>query len=169
MYEKSVCQNGESSTKLDNISSYGKKSDGICEHRKEMLKMWKNWKNRYTSHRWELSEQRYNEFNIFMSQLPYENTQTEINMQDMRETDESIRVLRETLHSLQEIWRPSVYQKQDFRIRKLTPRECFRLQGFTDEDFEKAQKVNSNTQLYKQAGNSIVKQVLMAIFKQMID
>ena len=58
---------------------------------------------------------------------------------------------------------------QDFRIRKLTPRECFRLQGFTDEDFEKAQKVNSNTQLYKQAGNSIVKQVLMAIFKQMID
>ena len=58
---------------------------------------------------------------------------------------------------------------QDFRIRKLTPRECFRLQGFKDEDFEKAEKVNSNTQLYKQAGNSIVKQVLMAIFKQMID
>lgn len=55
------------------------------------------------------------------------------------------------------------------RIRKLTPKECWRLMGFTDEDFEKAQKVNSNTQLYKQAGNSIVKQVLMAIFKQMID
>lgn len=58
---------------------------------------------------------------------------------------------------------------QDFRIRKLMPKECWRLMGFTDEDFEKAQKVNSNTQLYKQAGNSIVKQVLMAIFKQMID
>lgn len=55
------------------------------------------------------------------------------------------------------------------RIRKLTPKECWRLMGFTDEDFEKAQKVNLNTQLYKQAGNSIVKQVLMAIFKQMID
>lgn len=55
------------------------------------------------------------------------------------------------------------------RIRKLTPKECWRLMGFTDGDFEKAQKVNSNTQLYKQAGNSIVKQVLMAIFKQMID
>lgn len=55
------------------------------------------------------------------------------------------------------------------RIRKLTPKECWRLMGFTDEDFEKAEKVNSNTQLYKQAGNSIVKQVLMAIFKQMID
>ena len=55
-----------------------------------------------------------------------------------------------------------------YRIRKLTPLECWRLMDFTDEDFEKAEKVNSNTQLYKQAGNSIVKAVLMAIFKQMI-
>lgn len=55
------------------------------------------------------------------------------------------------------------------RVRKLTPKECWRLMGFTDDDFEKAQKVNSNSQLYKQAGNSIVKQVLMAIFSQMID
>lgn len=36
-------------------------------------------------------------------------------------------------------------------IRKLTPKECWRLMGFNDEDFEKAEKVNSNTQLYKQA------------------
>lgn len=55
-----------------------------------------------------------------------------------------------------------------YRIRKLTPRECWRLMGFTDEDFEKAEKVNSNTQLYKQAGNSIVKNVLMAIFRQLV-
>lgn len=54
------------------------------------------------------------------------------------------------------------------RIRKLTPLECWRLMGFTDEDFRKAEKVNSSSQLYKQAGNSIVKQVLMAIFKQLI-
>ena len=56
-----------------------------------------------------------------------------------------------------------------YRIRKLTPKECWRLMGFSDEDFEKAAKVNSNTQLYKQAGNSIVKDVLMAIFRQMSD
>lgn len=56
-----------------------------------------------------------------------------------------------------------------YRIRKLTPKECWRLMGFSDEDFEKAAKVNSNTQLYKQAGNSIVKDVLMTIFRQMID
>lgn len=50
------------------------------------------------------------------------------------------------------------------RIRRLTPREYYRLMGFDDEDYEKAAKVNSNTQLYKQAGNSIVVNVLEAIF-----
>ena len=54
------------------------------------------------------------------------------------------------------------------RIRKLTPKECWRLMDFTDEDFEKAAAVNSNTQLYKQAGNSIVKNVLCEVFKQMM-
>ena len=55
----------------------------------------------------------------------------------------------------------------NLRIRKLTPKECWRLMGFSDEDFEKAGKINSNTQLYKQAGNSIVVNVLMAIFEQL--
>lgn len=55
-----------------------------------------------------------------------------------------------------------------YKIRKLTPLECWRLMDFSDEDFEKASEVNSNTQLYKQAGNSIVKNVLVAILGQMI-
>lgn len=55
-----------------------------------------------------------------------------------------------------------------YRIRKLTPRECWRLMGFSDADFDKAVAVNSDTQLYAQAGNSIVVNVLEAIFKQMI-
>lgn len=55
-----------------------------------------------------------------------------------------------------------------YRIRKLTPRECWRLMDFSDEDFEKAADVNSNTQLYKQAGNSIVVNVLVAILGQLL-
>lgn len=53
------------------------------------------------------------------------------------------------------------------RVRRLTPKECYRLMGFSDEDFEKARKVVSEGQLYKQAGNSIVVNVLMAIFENM--
>ena len=60
-----------------------------------------------------------------------------------------------------------VMETPRYRIRKLTPRECWRLMGYTDEDFDRAAAVNSQTQLYKQAGNAIVKQVLMAIFLQM--
>lgn len=57
---------------------------------------------------------------------------------------------------------------KNLKIRKLTPKECFRLMGFNDEEFERAAKVNSNAQLYKQAGNSIVVNVLQAIFKNLL-
>ena len=56
---------------------------------------------------------------------------------------------------------------QNFRIRKLTPRECWRLQGFPDWAFDKAQEVNSNSQLYKQAGNSVTVNVIAAIAKEL--
>lgn len=68
-----------------------------------------------------------------------------------------------------EDWNWEVDGKEyNIRIRKLTPRECWRLMDFTDEDFDKAQAVNSNTQLYKQAGNSICKSVLMELFRVML-
>ena len=55
------------------------------------------------------------------------------------------------------------FLKNGFRIRKLTPRECWRLQGFPDWAFDKAQEVNSNSQLYKQAGNSVTVNVIKEI------
>lgn len=54
-----------------------------------------------------------------------------------------------------------------YRIRKLTPRECGRLMGVSDEDISKMAAVNSNTQLYKQFGNSIVVDVMCAMFKNL--
>lgn len=50
-------------------------------------------------------------------------------------------------------------------IRKLTPKECFRLQGWSDDYFERAQLVNSDTQLYKQAGNGVTVNVVFEIAK----
>lgn len=55
----------------------------------------------------------------------------------------------------------------DKKIRKLTPKECWRLQGFPDWAFDKAQAVNSNSQLYKQAGNSVTVNVVKAIAKRL--
>lgn len=59
--------------------------------------------------------------------------------------------------------------ESEYRIRKLTPLECWRLMDQPDEAYEKASKVNSATQLYKQAGNSIVVNVLVAIMGQLFD
>jgi DNA (cytosine-5)-methyltransferase 1 len=56
---------------------------------------------------------------------------------------------------------------QNARIRRLTPKECFRLQGFPDEYFERAVAVNSDSQLYKQAGNSVSVPVIYEIAKRL--
>ena len=58
--------------------------------------------------------------------------------------------------------------ESSIRIRKLTPKECFRLMGFSDKDFDAAQKAGtSNSQLYKQAGNSIVVDVIYYIYREL--
>lgn len=82
--------------------------------------------------------------------------------------------LAPTLDTMQGGWRqPSITEEllnnKQIKVRKLTPNECWRLMGIADEDFEKANKVVSNSQLYKQAGNAIVVDVLEGIFKQLFN
>lgn len=57
---------------------------------------------------------------------------------------------------------------ETIQIRKLTPKECWRLQGFTDKQFERAAAVNSNSQLYKQAGNAVTVNVVEEIGKHIM-
>lgn len=71
--------------------------------------------------------------------------------------------LRSERNGLKVLW--EVNTLENIRIRKLTPTECYKLMGFTAEDCEKASAAGvSNSQLYKQAGNSIVVNVLESIF-----
>ena len=58
-------------------------------------------------------------------------------------------------------------QRSYIAIRKLTPKECFRLQGWTDDYFEKAEFVNSDSQLYKQAGNGVTVTVIEAMARKL--
>lgn len=73
---------------------------------------------------------------------------------------------REYANTITSVQKDSMVQAQ-MRIRKLTPKECFRLMGFDDSDHEKAAAVNSNTRLYIQAGNSIVVPVVQGILEQL--
>ena len=72
-----------------------------------------------------------------------------------------------TLTTKQARWNNAGMIIDNIGLRYITNREAFRLMGFDDKDFDKASKVNSNTQLYKQAGNSIAVNVLMAIFNNL--
>lgn len=76
---------------------------------------------------------------------------------------------REYANALTTVLKDNLLAEPSLRIRKLTPKECFRLQDFDDEDFEKAESVVSNTQLYKQAGNSITCAVPYYIFEKLIE
>jgi DNA (cytosine-5)-methyltransferase 1 len=74
------------------------------------------------------------------------------------------------MSSNQELYKLERKEMESYRIRRLTPLECWRLMGFSDKDFRAAEadEINSDTQLYAQAGNSIVVNVLEAIFGEML-
>ena len=73
-----------------------------------------------------------------------------------------------TITTRPEGFKTAILPVQDLRIRKLTPRECFRLMGVKDENFDKVKKNQSDSSLYHLAGDSIVVNVLMAIFKELL-
>lgn len=85
------------------------------------------------------------------------------NMRELRPREDGIS------NTLTTVKKDNLLLEPQYRIRKLTPKECWRLMGFKDEDFDKAQNAGvSNSQLYKQAGNSIVTNCLFYIFKNLL-
>ena len=94
-------------------------------------------------------------------------TFVDLNKKGNVQTTDTARALLARYHKGQPN-RPAEYSgvleaDEPIRIRRLTPRECFRLQGFTDEQFDQAAAVNSETQLYKQAGNAVTVNVVEEI------
>lgn len=99
----------------------------------------------------------------------YENKETTEKRSNMRELQPRPDNLCNTLTPVQkDNLLPEMSNVPNYRVRKLIPKECWLLMGFSEEDYNKALAVpTSFTQLYKQAGNSIVVNVLMAIFKEL--
>lgn len=180
MYGEIQIDTTKSRCRLENGSQYSTKNQQENLKEDKMRDLWENWKTRCSSYQLELEGQFFDEFTSFMSQLSQQDTQTQKCMLDMWTTNERVGILQQALFKIQEIWMSfneekrikmselqSNIRKPDemcrIRIRKLTPKECFRLQGFPDSAYEAASKVVSNSQLYKQSGNSIVVDVLYYI------
>lgn len=169
LYEKELYEDRKPQSKISTSTSNSSEYNESITNREKMFNMWEKWKTRYTPQRWELSKQQFRQFNLFMQKLPYETTQGETSMQDMWQTNERFRLLQQTLFKIQEIWRP--YENKisnGLRIRKLTPREAFRLMGVKDEDFDKIKNNQSDSSLYHLAGDSIVVDVMKYMFKNFL-
>lgn len=171
VYAKSIFENWCERPELVKFAYFGKNNQPIIPTQEQVRNMWVNWQDRYPSYRRELSEQQFRQLKSVVQKLPHQVASLQGFVQGLWETYEGTGLLRQALSEIQKIWESDArweVQWPDYRIRKLTPLSCWRLMGFDDSDFEKAEKVNSNTQLYKQAGNSIVVNVLEAILKGLL-
>lgn len=171
MYEKVLSEKGEEQTDVFKCPHNNEKYKCIIIENNFLRDMWLSIKFRRSSQRWGLSEQQFRELTSSLQKLSYEATPEKEKLCYMWETDESFRVLRETLSEIQEIWKSiNIKSQNKYKIRKLTARECWRLMAFTDIEFDCAKLSGvSDTRLYQQAGNSIVVDVLVAIFRELFN
>lgn len=166
MYEKGLSrEKDDEESELVHSAQMGK---GISR-KGSLLDMWENWKVGHSPQGRRLSEQFIGKLDSFIQELSHENSQGKESLHYLWKAAEGIGALRKTLSEIQEIREPVAVEKQNFRIRKLTPKETFRLQGFPDEYFERAASVNSNSQLYKQAGNAVTVNVTYEIGKKLME
>lgn len=168
MHEKVLPEKREEQTDVFKCPYNSEKYKCIIIENNFLRDMWLSIKSRRSSQRWGLSEQQFREFTSSLQKLSFETAPKKEKLYYMWKTDESFRFLRETLSEIQKIWRSANIKSQEsYRIRKLTAKECFRLMGVKDEQFDRLHGI-SNSQLYKLAGNSIVVDVLEAIFKNLL-
>ena len=138
------------------------------DEQERMREMSINKEFRCSSHGRGSIQQFARELTSIMQKLSHETSQEKV-LFHLRETTQGIGLLQQTLYKIQEIWKSSPHKIQTIRIRKLTEKECWLLQGFTDEQFYKAKNDGvSNSQLYKQAGNSVTVNVIDAIARKLI-
>jgi DNA (cytosine-5)-methyltransferase 1 len=190
--QPSICQTGNQSDNPNGrggqaypaeirIKNYGKLDDrtleskeGLQESEGYLLSMQPNKENGDTPHRRGLAQQQTRESDGNLSRLPYENSQetTDVQSGGVQNNKSEIRLLRETQPKIQEIRRPienenkSIYAS--LRIRRLTPIETERLQGFPDNWTSMGTNgAISDTQRYKMCGNAVTTNVVAEVVKRL--
>ena len=165
MYESALSQEQSEVWGSELVCSSRESKTG--EQGNDLSRLWSEEEYRCPSYRFEYSKQFATELGRFMQKLPLEKAQKEKRMQNLWEPCERTPAMQQALHQMEKIWGSALSQSENqFRIRKLTPRETWRLQAFPDELFDKAQQAGlSDSQLYKQAGNSVTVNVIEYIGK----
>ena len=169
LYEESVYHKSKNESEICSGTSHSKGTGLFERTENESLRNLRfNEEYRCASQRWKLSEQFIRELNDCLQELPHDATSSKIYLRYLRRACKRPWILQQALYTMEEIYESFNGSGQDFRIRKLTVREVFRLMDVDDSDIDKLMAAGiSNTQLYKMAGNSIVVNVLYHIFRKM--
>ena len=169
LYEESVYHKSKNESEICSGTSHSKGTGLFERTENESLRNLRfNEEYRCASQKWKLSEQFIRELNDCLQELPHDATSSKIYLRYLRRACKRPWILQQALYTMEEIWESFNGSGQDFRIRKLTVREVFRLMDVDDSDIDKLMAAGiSNTQLYKMAGNSIVVNVLYHIFRKM--
>ena len=165
VHEKSFSENREEQSDIQQ-RPYNSEIDKQVDYKRNCLpKMWDNAEFRCSPCGRGLYQQFREQFDCALQKLSYENPSPQEFMYSLWQASKGIRLLREALSEVQEIrGRIDEQWKKSVRIRRLTPREVWRLQGFPDEYFDKAKAAGiSDSQLYKMAGNAVTVNVARAI------
>ena len=167
MYEQLLSQDSSEIRKCELVCS--PQESQRSRYGYSLQDLWSNQEYRHPSYRRKYSEQFTREFNCFVQKLPHEAAQKKAYMQNLWETSKRTPSLQQALHQMEKIRGSFVSQNQSkWRIRKLIPRETWRLQGFPDWAFNRAREAGlSDSQLYKQAGNSVTVPVIKEIAGKM--
>lgn len=129
--------------------------------------MWVNEELGCPPHRRESSQQRIEQLIVALSKLSYEDAQTAETMQNLWSEAQGVGVLRKALSEIQKIWK-SANDKPRYRIRKLTPREAMRLQGFPESATDALYAEGfSDSRVYKFAGNAVTTTVIKALAERL--
>ncbi|RDG24599.1 hypothetical protein DQM20_14095 [Lactiplantibacillus plantarum] len=167
MYEQLLSQDSSEIRKCELVCS--PQESQRSRYGYSLQDLWSNQEYRHPSYRRKYSEQFTREFNCFVQKLPHEAAQKKAYMQNLWKTSKRTPSLQQALHQMEKIRGPLVSQNQSkWRIRKITPLETWRLQGFPDWTFDRAKQAGlSDSQLYKQAGNSVTVPIIKAIAERM--
>lgn len=169
MYEESLFYK-PSKNRWDNNQNQQSESTEI-KTRRLLRDLWKGECYRCSPQRRESIKQLFRELAEALSVVScnYTSSYASLQSRELQFETEGIRLLQQTLYPIQKVWTSNDVLQQNYRIRKLTTLEVFRLQGFPDVFHDKAVAAGvSNSQLYKQAGNSITVAVIQAILKNLL-
>lgn len=174
VHEEGIFHKGQETTGQHNYRCKQKESERFGD-KWLLLNLWKKECKRCSSHRQKSIKQLIRELAKVVSIMPYKNTSTEKNMfcNWLLKSTQGQKLLRQAFTTIQKIQnpiriqgKPTLENHNGFRIRRLTELEVFRLMGYSDEFFYRCKTVNSSTQLYRQAGNSIVVNTIMHLLIQ---